>query len=481
MQNLLLKKLTENIWEIPKQNNMKVPGRIYANEKLLPQIQSSNALKQVINVARLPGIMKYSLAMPDIHWGYGFPIGGVAAMDIYDGVISPGGVGYDINCGVRLIKTNLFYEDIKDDLTNLINTIFQKIPAGVGSKNPKLKLHTKELDKVLEKGAEWAIENGYGSEIDLEKTEEYGRLDTADASKVSDRAKKRGINQLGTLGSGNHFVEIGKVHSIFNDEIGKKLNLEKNQIVVLIHTGSRGLGHQICDDYVHKMLHNSSKRDFKLPDRQLAAVYFNSKLGKDYYAAMSAAANFAWNNRQIIMALVKEAFIKTLDIDEHSLAFNLIYDVCHNIAKIEEHKVEDKIRKLCVHRKGATRAFGPGNALISDLYRDIGQPVIIPGDMGTESYLCVGTKKAMAETFGSSCHGAGRVMSRNQARKRQNKKQVFAKMKKLKILVRAASKKTVQEEMSFAYKDVREVIKAISDAGIIKKVAKTIPLGVIKG
>ncbi len=479
MKNLI--KISPNIREIPPTGNMRVPGRIYANERLITSIMKDDALKQVMKVASLPGIQKYSYAMPDVHQGYGFPIGGVAAFDVESGIISPGGVGYDINCGVRFIRTNLFYPGIKDRMNYLVEQIFRTVPTGVGSRNAIKKLNVHELKKVLKNGAEWSIQNKFGKESDLQAIEDFGKLKEADPEKVSERALKRGSNQLGTLGSGNHFIEIGIVTNIFDENITEEFRLEKDQVVIIIHTGSRGLGHQICDDYVHEMLFESNKLDFELPDKQLASVYIQSKLGDDYFGAMACAANFAWANRQIMMHLIKKTMMRTLKIDESNLGFELIYDVCHNIAKFEEHEIEGKMRRVCIHRKGATRAFGPNRKELVSKFRETGQPVIIPGDMGTESYLCVATEKAMQETFGSSCHGAGRMMSRHQALKNADFPSLMDELNRKNIIVKAAKKKTLIEEKSDAYKNVTEVVQTMHDEGIIRKVVRTVPVGVIKG
>jgi len=462
-----LKPVSLNLWEIPQTGNMRVPGRIYLNKKLLISLFKDNAVDQIKNVAHLPGIQKFSLAMPDIHWGYGFPIGGVAALDAEGGVISPGGVGYDINCGVRFIKTELSYSKIKKKLPQLSDALFNTIPTGVGSKNAISVLTHHELAEVLREGAKWAVRRGFGRETDLESIEENGCLAEADPQKVSPKALKRGSNQLGTLGSGNHFIELGRISNIFNEDIATQFGLRKDQIIVMIHTGSRGIGHQICDDYLYKMVSNFTQLGFDLPDKQLAA--------------MAAAANFAWSNRQIIMNLVEKALLKELRISNSDLGFDLIYDVSHNIAKFEDHIIDGTLKRVCVHRKGATRAFGPENAALASKYQKTGQPVIIPGDMGTESYLCAGTEKAMFETFGSSCHGAGRVMSRNKARKSSNIRQVKHDLDFKGIQVRAASNHTLLEEMSSAYKDVSEVVNVMSEAGIVQKIVRTLPLAVIKG
>ncbi|MBN2460380.1 MAG: RtcB family protein [Candidatus Cloacimonetes bacterium] len=476
-----LEYISKNLWEYPRSGQMRVPGRIYANDKIISAVYRDNAIEQVKNVAQLPGVRKYSIAMPDIHWGYGFPIGGVAAMSVKEGVISPGGVGYDINCGVRFIRTNLEYDDIKDKSSAIINAVFDEVPTGVGSRNSIPALSSGELKNVLREGARWSIKKGYGRESDLEAIEEYGCLKEADPEKVSAKAMKRGSDQPGTLGSGNHFVEMGVIRDVYQDDVASELRLKKNQVVFMVHTGSRGLGHQICDDYVHDMLMKSGSLKFKLPDNQLACAYIDSDLGRDYFAAMACAANFAWANRQIIMSKVEQALLKCLHMSSVDLGFELIYDVCHNIAKFEEHEIDGNMETVCVHRKGATRAFGPGRKELAERFRTLGQPVIIPGDMGTESYLCLGTRKALQETFGSSCHGAGRTMSRHQALKSTNINRVLQDMRQKHIYVKAASNKTLVEEMSAAYKDVSDVVDTMHEAGIIQKIVRSTPLGVIKG
>ena len=476
-----LKKISTHLWELPRTGKMRVPGRIYVNDKLKSSLFKDNAIDQVRNVAFLEGIQKYSIAMPDIHWGYGFPIGGVAAMDAETGVISPGGVGYDINCGVRFIRTNLQYDDIKDQLPNLVNTIFQNVPTGVGSHHSIQQLSVSELKQVLKLGAKWPIQKGFGKETDLEAIEEFGCLKEADPEKVSSKALRRGSDQPGTLGSGNHFIEIGVIKNVYDEELARKLKLKKDQIIFMIHTGSRGLGHQVCDDYVHEMLMKIHTLKFELPDKQLACAYIQSPLGKDYFGAMACAANFAWANRQIIMSKVEKAVLQTLRTSPSELGYELIYDVCHNIAKFEDHEIDGQTKRICIHRKGATRAFGPGRKELAERFREIGQPVIIPGDMGTESYLCIGTEKAMQETFGSSCHGAGRTMSRHKALRLTNINRVMSDMRNKHIFVKAAKSKTLVEEMSDAYKDVSDVVQTMHEVGIIKKIVRSVPLGVVKG
>lgn len=482
-----IEKVHDYLWEIPAREGMLVPGRIYTTENmLLTQISKDEAIRQVINVAHLPGIQMYSIAMPDIHWGYGFPIGGVAATDLNEGVISPGGVGYDINCGVRLARTNLKYDEVQNKITTLIENLFKTIPTGVGASGAIRKLSEKDIKKILINGSHWAVENGYGSDEDLNFTEENGKLDGANPDAVSSRAIERGTDQAGTLGSGNHFLEIDVVNEIYDDNTANLFGLFKNQIVVLIHTGSRGLGYQICDDYLKLLLNSEKKYGFNLPDKQLACAPIKSQEGRDYFNAMKAAANFAWNNRQIIMYLAKKTFLKTFSISEKELGFGLVYDVCHNIAKIEEHVITEKngkkkLKKVCVHRKGATRAFPPGSKFIPEKYKDVGQPVLIPGDMGRYSFILAGLESAMNETFGSSCHGAGRLQSRHKALDYAKGKDIIKELKQKGITVQAKGKKTVAEEMPDAYKDVSEVVEIIHNAGISKKVARLKPVGVIKG
>lgn len=477
-----LKKIRENLWEIPKSGEMKVPGRIYISQKMAEKsLQNDQALQQVINVAHLPGIQRYSLAMPDIHWGYGFPIGGVAATDLDEGVISPGGVGYDINCGVRLAITSLENEFVKEKIETLVSNLFQNIPTGVGSHGAIKKLSPKEMKKVLTMGSVWALENDLGDSSDIDFTEESGTLKNADPDAVSKRAIERGIDQVGTLGSGNHFCEIDIVEEIYDENVASVFGLFKNQIVVQIHTGSRGLGYQVCDDYLKTILKASESYGFNLPDKQLACAPIKSKEGKDYLNAMQAAANFAWNNRQVIMHLAKKSFLQTFKMTESELGFKLVYDVCHNIAKIEEHQIANSMKKVCVHRKGATRAFPPGSTKIPVKYRIVGQPVLIPGDMGRYSFVAVGTEKAMHETFGSSCHGAGRNLSRTKALKDAKGRNLLEELHKRGIVIQASGYKTIAEEMPDAYKDVSEVVNVMHEEGITKKVAKLKPIGVIKG
>ncbi len=482
VNGIQLEKIRGNVWEIPMTDGMRVPGRIYISQKMLEHHGSDDdALKQVMNVAYLPGIEKFSLAMPDIHWGYGFPIGGVAATNLDEGVISPGGVGYDINCGVRLATTALHFDDVKDKLQNLINKLFQNVPTGVGASGAIKKLSKSNLKDVLNKGSIWAIEHDLGNQNDIIFTEENGTMRGADFNLVSERALERGADQLGTLGSGNHFLEVDVVDEIYDENTANVFGLNLNQIVIQIHTGSRGLGYQVCDDFLKVLQSASKKYGFDLPDKQLACAPIKSQEGQDYLAAMQAAANFAWNNRQVIMHLAKKSFLDTLNISQSDLQFQLVYDVCHNIAKIEKHKIGNQEKELCVHRKGATRAFAPGSNQIPTRYKNVGQPVLIPGDMGRYSYVAVGTEKAMVETFGSSCHGAGRNLSRHRAMKISKGRNLIDELKAKGIIIQAKGYKTIAEEMSDAYKDVANVVDVMHDEGITMKVAKLRPIGVIKG
>ncbi len=478
-----IRKIDDYIWEIPRgyKPNMKVPGRIYADKTLLQKMQSDLTLEQCSNVACLPGIYKYSIVLPDGHQGYGFPIGGVAAFDAEEGVISPGGVGYDINCGVRLLSTNLALDDVKPKLRELINTIFTLVPSGVGSRG-KIRLTTSELNKVLEEGANWAIEHGYGWPEDAEHCEEKGCLEAADASKISDRAKGRGSPQLGTLGSGNHFLEIQVVERIFNKEVAKILGIEQEgQITVMIHTGSRGFGHQVCSDYLRIMERTVRRYGIKIPDRELVCAPAGSKEAEDYFAAMACAANFAWANRQMITHWTRQAFEKVFRRPADELGMNLVYDVAHNIAKKEEHVVNGVKRTVYVHRKGATRAFPPGHPDIPAKYKSIGQPVLIPGSMGTASYVLIGTNKAMEISFGSTAHGAGRQLSRAEAKRRFRPSSVTRRLENMGIIIRAASGHVVAEEAPDAYKDVDKVADVSHKVGIALKVVRLVPIAVTKG
>lgn len=467
-------------WEIPRTGEMRVPGLIYASEEMLPKLEAERVAQQVSNVATLPGITGYSMAMPDAHWGYGFPIGGVAAMNAETGVISPGGVGYDISCGVRLLKSSLKVSDVSGKIPGLMDALFGSVPSGVGSEG-NLRLNRGDIRKVLEKGAAWAVENGFGDREDLETTEDGGTLKGADPESVSPRAVERGAGQLGTLGSGNHFLEVQEVDEIYDESVAGVFGLFKGQLALLIHTGSRGLGYQVCDDFLKVMQTASSRYNIFLPDRQLACAPFDSEEGRKYFGAMNAAGNFAKANREVVTHYVREAFMKKLGMSPRELGMSLVYDVSHNIAKIEEHVAGGRLTELIVHRKGATRAFPPGNKEIPPAYRETGQPVLVPGSMGTFSYVLTGTGRAMSETFGSVCHGAGRLMSRTQALKMTGGRDLRGKLLSQGIEVRTASVKGLAEEAPYAYKDVSEVVNICRDAGIALKVARMRPLGVVKG
>jgi tRNA-splicing ligase RtcB len=475
-----LERLDANRWRIPKSGGMRTDGIIFTSEKLLPTLLKDNAPQQVENVAYLPGIVGSAMAMPDIHWGYGFPIGGVAAFDLSDGIISPGGVGYDINCGVRLMRTDLDVSELKPRLRNLLQAIYNAVPAGVGKKG-RIRISRNELQKVLIDGARWAVNKGYGWNEDLTHTEEEGFLEGANPSAVSDRAFERGLPQIGTLGAGNHFMEVQVVDEIYHAKAAEIMGLRKGQIVVMIHTGSRGFGYQVCDDAVKGLGKAVDKYHLSIPDRQLACAPISSSEGKAYFGAMAGAANYAWANRQAIMHWIREAFEQTFGMGAAKLGLHLVYDVAHNIAKFEEHEVDGQKRKLCVHRKGATRAFGPAHPDVPSDYREIGQPVIIPGDMGTASYVLLGTSKAMSASFGSTCHGAGRVWSRTKALKTVRGHEVKSRLEREGILILSASTKTLAEETPEAYKDIDEVVEVAHNAGISAKVARMRPLGVIKG
>lgn len=473
-------KINDYTWRIERKGGMRVPVIIYATEKLLEKMKQDRTIWQAKNVANLPGVHKSVYVMPDGHEGYGFPIGGVAALDYEEGGISPGGIGYDINCGVRVIRTNFTVDEIKPKLKELVDTIFKNIPSGVG-RTGKLRLSISELDKVLENGCKWAVENGFGWAEDLDHIEANGCLEDADASKVSNRAKQRGAPQLGTLGAGNHFLEIQKVDRIYDERIAKKLGLFENQVVIMIHTGSRGLGHQVASDYLYILRKRFRELLKEIPDPELVFAPAGTKEAEDYWKAMCAAANYAWTNRQVIMHWTRESFREVFKMDPEDMGMKLIYDVAHNIGKIEVHKVNGEKRKVIVHRKGATRAFPPGDPEIPSDYQDIGQPVLIPGSMGTASYILVGTEKAMEMSFGSTTHGSGRLMSRARAVRTWRGEQIKSQLMQRGIYIRAASLKVVAEEAPGAYKDVDEVVKTVDAVGISKKVARMVPLGVVKG
>ncbi len=475
-----INKLEDFLWEIPKsfRSDMRVPARALASETLLDDIIEDRSLNQLVNVATLPGIQKASMVMPDVHEGYGFPIGGVAATLYPDGVISPGGIGYDINCGVRLLISELQIEEIRDKIEALSKEMYAQIPSGMG-KGGQIKLAEDQMRDVLTRGAKWAVENSYGKEEDLEFMESYGRRPDADPELVSDMAKKRGTDQLGTIGSGNHFVEVDYVEDIYDNDTAKAFNLKKGQVVVLIHTGSRGLGHQVATDYIRIMMNAMPKYNIELPDRELACVPFNSEEGQNYFKAMCAAANYAWCNREIISWEARTAW-KNIFGDEGG-ELKLLYDVAHNIAKIEDYMIDGKKQKVIVHRKGATRAFGPGFEELPKAYINVGQPVIIPGSMGTCSYILAGTIKSKDITFGSCCHGAGRRLSRRAAKRQVNAPVLKEELKDRGIYVEAGSFKGIAEEAPIAYKDVNVVVETVQASGIAKKVAKLKPIAVVKG
>ena len=468
-------------WEIPVEGPMRVPGRIYASERMIADIRKDKALEQVANVAQLPGIVARSIAMPDVHWGYGFPIGGVAAFDPDEGVLSPGGVGYDINCGVRLLRTDLSRGDLTPKrLEEISVALYKAIPSGVGSRSPR-RLGDGELRSVLREGAQWPVRNGFGWADDLEVMEEGGCMAGADPAALSERALERGRPQLGSLGSGNHFCELGAVDEIFDPEAAEAYGLRQGQLTLLIHSGSRGLGYQVCHDALRGMLKASHRYGIELPDRQLCAAPLSSAEAADYLVAMACAVNFAFANRQMMTAFVRQALADYFGEPAERLGLELVYDVCHNIAKWETHTVDGALRRLCVHRKGATRAFGPGHPDVPGRYRDVGQPVLIPGDMGRYRFVLAGTERAMAETFGSCCHGAGRRLSRTKAKAASRGRALYQELRQKGVFVQAATKATVAEEMPEAYKDVAEVVDCVHEAGLARKVARLVPLAVVKG
>ncbi len=473
----MMKKISPVLWEIPKsyREDMNVPARVFASEEMLDDVFNDRSLEQLVNVATLRGIVGSAYVMPDAHEGYGFPIGGVAATKYPEGVISPGGIGYDINCGVRLLKSDIKITEIKDKLESLAREIFSQIPSGVG-RGGELKLSIQELDEVLKKGAKWMLEKNYATPEDIKHIESNGCLENADPNTVSEHAKKRGSDQLGTLGAGNHFVEVGFVEEIYDEKIAQAFGLFKNQVTVLIHTGSRGLGHQVATDYIKTMMQVMQNYDIVIPDRELACVPFNSEEGSNYFNAMAAAANYAWANRQMITHQMRRAWEK-----EIGGKLTLLYDVAHNIAKIETHNIDGKQEKVIVHRKGATRAFPPGNKEIPEKFQPFGQPVLIPGSMGTASYVLAGTEHGMQTSFGSTCHGAGRRMSRRAAKKEIHGKTLKTELEEKGILIRAGSIPGLAEEAPLAYKDVDQVVEVVDKANIAKKIARLRPCVVIKG
>jgi tRNA-splicing ligase RtcB len=474
-----LKKLDEYRWLVPRgtKDGMRTDALIYADARLLEAIVKDLSVEQAMNVAFLPGIVGRALAMPDIHQGYGFPIGGVAATDTRSGVVSPGGVGFDINCGVRLLGSSLTKDEVTPRLRELVNQLFRDVPSGTGSEG-FVECSYQDLNQALERGAAWIVERGYGDADDVEFCEESGQMDGADAGKVSDRAKQRGRTQLGTLGSGNHFLEVQYVERVFEPETARAFGLEEGQVVVLIHCGSRGLGHQVCTDYLKTMNDAMRRYNIELPDRQLACVPMNSPEGRDYLAAMAASANFAWANRQAITHFTRKSFAK---IFGEGAKLRVVYDVAHNIAKRERHRVNQDEREVLVHRKGATRSFPAGSPFIPEAYKPVGQPVLIPGSMGTASYVLVGTEMAMEETFGTVCHGAGRAMSRTAAKKGRDARIETKKLEEQGIILRAETRDGILEEVPDAYKDIDAVVDVVHNAGLAKRVARLRPMGVIKG
>ena len=470
-----IKKIAENIWEIPKEGKMLVAGRVFASDKLMEKIKQDKTLEQTKNMATLSGIKEYSIAMPDAHQGYGFPVGGVAAFDIKKGIISPGGVGYDINCGVRLLASNISKEEFLKKRKEITHDIVRSVPVGVG-RGSKEKLSDSDLDEIMKKGVGWAVEKGYGTKEDIERVEDNGCIKGASPDKVSQRAKARGRDQLGSLGAGNHFIDVQEIEEIYDEGIARVFGLErKGQIVVMIHCGSRGLGHQVASDYIKKIEEEIGTRD--LPDRELASAPIESEIGKDYMAAMAAAANFAFTNRHMIMQKVREVFKRFFPKSK----LNLVYDIAHNIAKFEEYTIDGKKIRVCVHRKGATRSFGPGRKEIPGVYRKIGCPIFIPGSMATPSYVLVGTKKAEEIAFGSTAHGAGRALSRTRAKREITPEQVKEMLKQKNIYLEAASTKGMLEENPNAYKNPDEVVRVSHELGIGNLVARLKPLSVIIG
>jgi tRNA-splicing ligase RtcB len=479
----ILKKIDEYRWELPTsyKPGMRVPGLIYADERMLQSMEGEQAIDQVANVATLPGIVGKSLAMPDIHWGYGFPVGGVAAFDADEGIISPGGIGFDIDCGVRLIRTNLTEDEVRPQIERLMDVLFSTVPSGVGV-GGRVKTSMTEIDDVLSKGARWAVSKGYGVARDLEVIEAGGALERASPEDVSTQAKQRGRGQIGTLGSGNHFLEVQVVDEIFDPAAAEAMGIGSDgQIVVLIHSGSRGLGHQVCTDHLRVCERAAKAFGISLVDRQLACVPLKSDEGQSYFGAMCAAANFAWANRQVMTHWARESFERVFKRGWEQLGIELVYDVAHNIGKIEEYEVEGRRRRVCVHRKGATRAFPPGHPEVPERYRHIGQPVFIPGDMGRYSFVAVGAEGAMRESFGSTCHGAGRMLGRKAAVRKLAGRDIAGDLQRAGIVVRAADRSLLAEEASVAYKDVADVVSICHHAGLSRRVARTRPIGVVKG
>ena len=482
MSDIPIRQVNDHLFEIPPTGAMRVPGRIYASPSLMEEARSDESLRQVMNVAQLPGIVGASLAMPDFHWGYGFPIGGVAAFDAESGVVSPGGVGYDINCGVRLVRTDLSHADVKDRIRDVARQIFRDIPAGVGSDGILKVKDRADGGKLVTEGARWAVERGFGTADDLLHIEEGGRLEGADPEAVPARAWERGLPQVGSLGSGNHFLELQVVDEVFRPDVASRFGLDRGTVAMAIHSGSRGFGHQICEESLASMVQAAGKYGISLPDRQLCCAPLGSPEARRYFGAMFAAANFAFANRQVMKGVAERALARATGRSVGDLGARLVYDVCHNIAKFETHEVDGAPRRLCVHRKGATRALPPGHALIPEAYRDLGQPVLVPGDMGRASYLLVGNVRASKETFASTCHGAGRRHSRSAMKRMlQGRDLVREMLEKHGVVVMAHSRDGIVEEMPQAYKDVTEVVDVMERAGISDKVVRLKPIACIKG
>ena len=482
MADLTPKKIGDMTYQIDVDSSkgMQVPVTIYADQGLVEKIVAGRTIQQAINVSTIPGIQKHSIVLPDGHEGYGFPVGGVAAMDAEEGMISPGGVGYDINCGVRLVKTNLSEDDVRPKLKDLVTDLFKSIPSGVGSKG-SVRLSPSQLDEVLVKGVSWAIDQGYGTNDDADVCEENGQIANANPNKVSERARKRGAPQLGSLGSGNHFLEIQKVAEIYDEEAAKIMGIKKDNVTVLIHCGSRGFGHQVCSDYLRISEQAQKKYNIDLPDRELACVPNKSEEGESYREAMFAALNFAWSNRQMLTHWTRKSFERVFKQSESDLDMKLIYDVAHNIAKVEKHKIDGKLKSVVVHRKGATRAFPANRGEVPLKYRDLGQPVLVPGSMGTGSWILLGKENSMDASFGSTAHGAGRMMSRSKARRNFTEDQVKKSLSDKGIFIKSLTRDGVVEETPEAYKDVDAVVNVSHELGIATKVAKLVPIGVIKG
>jgi tRNA-splicing ligase RtcB len=475
-------RVAENIWEIPPtfRDDMRVPARVYADEDLLEAALGDNSVVQLVNTATLPGVVRHAIAMPDIHQGYGFPIGGVVATRLPEGVISPGGVGYDINCGVRLLVSQAAVEEIKPFLEQIASALYANCPSGVGSRG-HLHLTNTDLDRVLQEGSRWMLDRRYASREDLDRTEEFGRIPGADAAFVSDHARERGRNQLGTLGAGNHFIEVDKVAEIYDEATAARLGIYSGNVTVQIHCGSRGFGHQVCEDYVSRFQKAVQDYGITLPDRELVCVPFDSPEGQEYFHAMACAANFAFANRQLLTHMIRHSFEQILAGKVKDFELRQVYDIAHNMAKVEEHEMDGRRIRVCVHRKGSTRAFGPGSSVLPEDLRDIGQPVLIPGSMGTASYVLIGTTEAMQQTFGSTCHGAGRVMSRAKAKKMVRGAELRDQLRSRGILICAGSMGGLAEEAPVAYKDVSRVVEVVHRLGIGRKVARLEPVAVIKG